>query len=59
LGLLCHACGSPTPICCRRNLLRVLRRGSVGTRVTGGSGVSDNAADILEGVEKGLKGEGE
>jgi hypothetical protein len=54
LGFLCHACGVLTLICRRRNLLRVLRRGGAGTRVTGGGGgVSESAEDAAFQLGKG------
>jgi hypothetical protein len=45
LGLLWHACSCLMLIRRRKNLLRVLSRGSAGTRVTGGGGVSESAKD--------------
>ena len=53
LGLLWRACGCLTPICRRKNLLRVLRRGGAGTRATGGGGVSESAKDAAFQLEKG------
>ena len=53
LGLLWCACGCLTPICRRKNLLRVLRRGGAGMRVTGGGGIFGSATFAAFQLEKG------